>query len=299
MSTVEELLQRAGAQGLRLIADGSRLDESGADFRVLQAHDEQGVAWIVREPRRPDVLARAAGERKVLELVRSRLNVAVPEWRIYTPELIAYPRLGGEPSATIGEAGYVWRLDETQPPEAFLDSLAKFLAELHAIAPQDALDAGLLQRSNDEVRATYAAQMEHARAVLKISDAVWARWHTWLEDQVSWPEHRVLVHGDLHPPHVLIDGDAKVTGILDWTEAHLGDAATDFALFYAALGEKTLGVLLEKYAAHGGRRWPAMTAHIAAMWSAYPVIIADFAASSGQEGPLGLAQMLIDVQTAT
>jgi macrolide phosphotransferase len=295
--SVEDLLRAASTHGLELVAHRPELDTSGADFVVLQGEDAEGVAWIVRAPRRPDVLSRANAEHAILDQVRSRVRFLVPEWRIFSPEVIAYPRLSGEPAAVVGESGYVWRFDETQPPATFLDSLAESLAQLHAIDPQNAL--GFRVRTQTEIRATYAEQMERARVVLKIPDTIWQRWHTWLEDQASWPPHAAVVHGDLHPGHVLLDAAFRVVGILDWTEAHVGDPATDFALFYATLGEGTLQTLLEKYEARGGRVWPTFSSHIAAMWSAYPVIIADFAAMSGQEGPLALAQMLIDAQSGS
>ena len=60
----------------------------------------RGMAWVLRVPRRPDVLPRAENEARVLGLVKGRLPVEVPDWRIATPELIAYPRLAGPTAVT-------------------------------------------------------------------------------------------------------------------------------------------------------------------------------------------------------
>jgi macrolide phosphotransferase len=76
------------------------------------------------------------------------------------------------------------------------------------------------------------------------------------------------VHGDLHPAHVLVDSGNRVAGLLDWTEAHIGDAATDFALLFATLGHRLLAALLKRYQKAGGRLWPRMHDHIAEIWSA-------------------------------
>jgi aminoglycoside phosphotransferase (APT) family kinase protein len=38
----------------------------------------------------------------------------------------------------------------------------------------------------------------------------------------------VLVHGDLHEGQILVDDDLRVTGILDWESAHLGNPLKDF-----------------------------------------------------------------------
>jgi aminoglycoside phosphotransferase (APT) family kinase protein len=46
--------------------------------------------------------------------------------------------------------------------------------------------------------------------------------------------HTSLIHGDLGPGHILIR-DGAVTGIIDWTDSHLGDAALDLSwLLYGA-----------------------------------------------------------------
>lgn len=295
IESAQDLIAAARTHGLELEAGEDALDRSGADFLVLHARDARGVSWIVRAPLRPDVLERAAAERRTLEHVGSRLPVAVPQWRIFSPEVIAYPRLAGEPAAVVDlSAGcYVWRFDHLAPPAPFISSVARALAALHRIELEG---TGLAVKRSPEVRAEYASRMAHAREVLSIPPAVWQRWQAWLEDDRSWPEHPVLVHGDLHPAHILVDESHRVSGIIDWTEAHGGDPATDFALLFATLGEATLAVLLQEYAAAGARTWQEMQAHVAAMWSAYPVMIAEFARSSGQDGPLVLAQSLIDAQ---
>jgi macrolide phosphotransferase len=85
-----------------------------------------------------------------------------------------------------------------------------------------------------------------------------------------------------------------VTGLLDWTEAHVGDPATDFALLFATLGRESLGTLLERYREAGGRVWPRMRGHVAETWSAYPAVIAAFARLTGEDGPRQLGQALVD-----
>jgi macrolide phosphotransferase len=295
-NSAEQLLAAAREQGLQLTAKRPELDGSGADFIVVHAVDEHGTPWVVRSPRRPDVLERAAAERRALALVRARIPAAVPDWRLFSPQVIAYPRLGGEPAAVIdmSAGGYVWCFDEKNPPAVFIDSLASFLAALHGIAEEDAVAAGLSVQRPSQIREAYARRMERSREVLNVPDAVWRRWQAWLAGDSYWPEHSALVHGDLHPAHILVNEERRVTGILDWTEAHVGDPATDFALQYATLGRGTLSALLERYRASGGRAWARMEEHVVEMWAAYPVVIAEFALATGEEGPRHLAQSLVD-----
>jgi macrolide phosphotransferase len=127
-----------------------------------------------------------------------------------------------------------------------------------------------------------------------VPQAVWDRWQRWLADETFWPEGSVLIHGDLHPAHILVKPDNRVTGLLDWTEAHVGDAATDFILQFATLGYGWLRTVLELYGQAGGRVWPRMHDHIVEMWSAYASVVADFARITGIDAHRALGQSLVD-----
>jgi macrolide phosphotransferase len=293
---IEKLLAAARAAGLQPAAGDAAIDESGADFLVLHAIDGRGDRWIARAPRRSDVLGRAAGEKRILELVRSRVPVAVPEWRVYSEELIAYPRLAGAPAATVDMArgGYVWRFEANSPPADFLSTLARALAALHGIDQAAAAEAGVRVMDPAAERQAHADRMNRARDLLPVRESVWRQWQDWLDDDSYWPPHSVFLHGDLHPPHILVDDEHRVIGLLDWTEAHVGDPATDFAILYATIGKSPLRSLLNEYAAAGGRTWPRMPEHIALSWSAYPGVLADFAVQSGEEFPLQLARQLLE-----
>ena len=297
LATAREIAAAAERHGIRLVSE-PRLDEAGADFLVGQGEDGEGTAWVLRSPRRPDALERATVEERALRLVRARLPVAVPDWRVFAPELIAYPRLGGEPAAVVdlGAGGYVWRFDETAPPESFVTTLAAALASLHAIEPGSAAGAGLPVESPARVREQWAARMALAGEVIDVPPPVYARWQAWIGEDSFWPAHSVLIHGDLHPAHILVDGEHRVTGLLDWTEARVSDPATDFALLFATLGADSLRRLLDRYREAGGRSWPRMEEHIAEAWSAYPAVIARFVADSGETVHRELAQALVDAQ---
>ena len=49
------------------------VNELGVDFRTAFATDEAGMAWVLRVPRRPDVLPRAENEARALRLLKGRL----------------------------------------------------------------------------------------------------------------------------------------------------------------------------------------------------------------------------------
>lgn len=113
-NVIDEMVTLANKNGLRLNPNGVEINESGMDFLVAFVTDEAGESWVLRKPRRSDVLERAVNEHKVLMLVREQLPIDVPDWRIFTPELIAYPLLHGKPIATVDPAGggYIWQFEQ-------------------------------------------------------------------------------------------------------------------------------------------------------------------------------------------
>lgn len=296
---IERMLRAAALHGLRLRSDEARLDESGMDFIALHAVDDAGVEWIARVPRREDVIEAAVVEGWALTLVRSRLPVAVPHWQVHTRELIAYPRLPGLPAATYdpeAAGGYAWCVDPEDPGDVFLGSLAGALAALHTIDPHAALASGLPGLEPDDVRSTLEARIRRTRNLLQLPEPLRRRWEAWLADDTYWPGFSTLIHGDLHPGHILVNRDYRVTGLLDWTEARVDDPASDLAILSATFSPPVLDELLRRYERAGGRTWPRMREHIGMWWSVFPVAIAMIALKSGSDEPLALARALVAAQ---
>lgn len=294
---LEELQTIARKNELQL--DSTRIDfnESGLDFIAAFADDEDGAPWVLRIPRRPDVAESAVYEYQALRLIRSHLPVAVPDWRIHTPELIAYPLLKGTPAATIDQEAkqYLWHIDHQSLPTAFTQSLAEALAALHHIGYDEASQAGIRVMGPDQLRPSLAGKMETIRREFGVSPALWERWQQWLSDESYWPRHTALIHGDLHPGHMVVDESHRVTGLLDWTEAEFADPAVDFVAYYAVFGEQALTDLLERYRQAGGRVWPRILDHIKELQSAYPVFIGLFAIKSGLEEYKQMARQTLGV----
>lgn len=287
--SVDDLFALAHRHGLSLRAEGARLDTSGLDFLALHADDPGGVRWIVRAPRRPDVIASAAAEATVLAIVHPRLPVAVPDWRVHTPELIAYPRLGGTPAVTIDTGAPVWNvIDPAAPSDVFLDSCADVLAALQAI-PADVLPPALVDASLDVARARLDRAAQLARDLIEPSAAMWARWQRFLAGD-TWPDHLALTHGDLHPGHMLLDDAGRITGVLDWTEARVTDPGVDLAMFAGCFGRAALERLVPRFERRGGRTWPRLVDHALERWAMFPALGAEWAHRTGNTGILQFAR---------
>ncbi|NJK47972.1 phosphotransferase [Candidatus Gracilibacteria bacterium] len=298
INSTAELLTVARQHGFRLKAESIKLDKSGIDFLVAFATDEDDISWVFRIPRRSDVIERAVYENQILNLVRDRLPIAVPNWQLNASELIAYPRLPGTPAATINPEikNYDWYIKPQSLSTTFVDSLAEAIAALHSIEPDEASKAGVRLIQPIEARQSLAQQMEKTKELLDISDLIWRKWQKWLADDTYWPKHSVFVHGDLHPGHILVDRSYRVTGLIDWTEAEVADPATDFTFYYSIFGASALSTFLQRYQKAGGRVWNRMEEHIAQLSCAFPVKIAMFVLHTGEDTYLELARMLLSSQ---
>lgn len=280
----------ARKHGLEILPDRIVFEEVGLDFQVAFASTADGTQWVLRIPRRSDVIEKSRAESRILALVRQHLPVQVPDWRIHSDELTAYPLLSGIPGVTLdAQTGELrWNFDRNSAN--FAITLAEAIAALHAIDHEEARAAGLNVLSPDEVRAETQANMDTVKGEFDVADGLWRRWQAWLADHSFWPEHSTVVHGDLYVGHVLVDADARATGILDWTEARVADPATDFIGHLSVFGDEGLDQLLAAYQKAGGRTWPRIKDHCAELLSAFRVTYALYALNTNNQVHLQAAR---------
>lgn len=293
----QEVLELAHQNGLAIKGDSIQFNESGLDFQVALATDADGIRWILRLPRREDVLPSVDKERRTLELIAPRLCVDVPRWAICTDELIAYRALNGVPLGTIDPAAkaYVWEIDLENIPEQFHKSLAKGIVSLHQVSVEQARAAGLPVKTSEEVRVEMQHRMESVKEEFKVDQTLWERWQSWLHDDETWMQETVLTHGELHAGHILIDKQAQVTGFIDWTEASVTDPAKDFVAYYRTFGHDALSQLISTYAEAGGHTWPKIAEHVIELNATVAIDVAEFALRSGLDEYKQMAVQMLSV----
>lgn len=199
---ITEIVGLARSQGLTVHSENAQLNETGMDFQVVFAKDDTGMPWVLRKPRRSDVVERASAEGITLAFLSANLTADVPDWRIHTPELIAYPMLKGMPAAGIDleQKQYVWNMDHQPPSDDFVRTLADILAELHGTDQISAGQSGIEVIRPEDFRQMTADSMVDVKNKLGVSTTLWERWQKWIDDDAYWPGFSSLIHGDLHPP---------------------------------------------------------------------------------------------------
>jgi aminoglycoside phosphotransferase (APT) family kinase protein len=207
LALVEELFPQLEARSVVAI-------DEGWDSLVLEVDGE----WIVRVPRRPEVCAAVEVEVRLLPELAPMLPAPVPRFEHVTEKGVAYRKLRGSP------------LDAARP--ALGREVGRFLAALHAFPVERARELGVPSRELDW-RERYRAFTEEvlARGGALLGDdraGAEAMAETYLATEANFAFQPRLVHADLGPAHVLAAGD-ELTGVIDWSDARIGDAALDFA----------------------------------------------------------------------
>jgi len=189
----------------------------GWDFDVCELNGR----WIVRAPRREDALVALAREVVLLPALAEVLPVEVPRIQhvLREPRLaVVYGMLHGRRLNEELESG----TDEG----ALGKDLGCVLAALHAFPVDRARELGVAVR--DPI-AEVSALAEHCAfqvfPLLEASERGRARraFESYLGEPAPPP---ALHHADLGPAHVLCRAE-RITGVIDWTDARVGDPALD------------------------------------------------------------------------
>jgi len=293
----KQVMEKARKHGLTINKESLEYNESGLDFQVVFAADASGEPWVLRFPRREDVIPTAKKEKRILDLVISKISIQAPKWDVFSDELIAYKLLKGIPAGTIDpeKQAYVWEINGKDVPDNYHMTLGDAMAELHRINQTEVRAAGISIQTSEELKRSMIVRMEKVKAAFGISESLWDRWQRWLSNDKLWPKQTAFIHGDLHPGHILVDKEARVTGLIDWTEARVDDPANDFVSHYMIFGEDALRKLIDSYRTAGGYVWPGMLEHVIELTAAYPIGIAEFALKSGLDDMELMAKQALGV----
>jgi aminoglycoside phosphotransferase (APT) family kinase protein len=199
---------------------------SGWEFDAYLTAD----GWVFRFPRRRESAQLFAFERTVHDLVADRLpaGLAIPRVeQLGEPvEPFPYPFAGHRFIPGLAADA----LDARQLPVLTPD-IAAALAAIHSVSAETARAAGVTESNREDPgdQAWLESNLTVAPRLRGLDD----RALDWL-NRISLPlEHMPsplqLIHQDLGPEHLLVDpATGHLLGVLDWTDATIGDAARDF-----------------------------------------------------------------------
>lgn len=290
----DDILNLVASYGLQL-RDDLRFNEMGIDFRVVFARDLKDNAWVLRIPRRENLDVQIQRESRILDLVKKHLSVSVPDWKIVSPNLIAYPLLENSPVITFDPITHeiTWNIDQKE--NQIVSSLARVLCRLHQIPVSEAAEAGLRLLTIQQVRQEILKNIEEVKSEIGISSELENRWRRWVDADIFWPDFSTFVHGDLYAGHVLSDAKGIVSGVIDWSEAQVSDPSIDFAGHLAVFGEQSLNDLIYRYREFGGKVWGKIFEHTRERHSASALKYAIFALKANLDEHINAAKSQLGV----
>lgn len=178
--------------------------DDGYDFKVVLVDD----TWVVRIPRRAQVVEALEQEIALLPVLADAVPVEVPRFELVSrePLFVVYRLIPGRP--LVGEDG---------------DGVRAFLDALHAVET-DVLPA------TDWVSLYREQCAEFARLVLPLLDVDEraAGRALFAETETLTGFEPCVIHADLGPAHLLVS-EGRLRGVIDWGDARRGDPALDYA----------------------------------------------------------------------
>jgi len=171
--------------------------------------------WIEREPLRPEVEPGLRTETRLLPWLAPTLPLQVPVPSVVTdqPLRVRHRRVRGEPGiATDLASGR---------------RLGQFLLALHQHPVDEAVARGVPDAPTSRQRRLADLARCHSH-VLPMLPTGLAATGAALLDRLAEAPHDTLVHGDLGPDHLLVHV-GRLHGVIDWTDAHVGDPAADLS----------------------------------------------------------------------
>jgi aminoglycoside phosphotransferase (APT) family kinase protein len=153
--------------------------------------------------------------------------------------------------------------------------LGSFLAILHAVP---AAEAARLGAGPDPL-----ARLDLARCIPRARERLDALVRRRLVDDAApltalldaappaySPRADTLVHADLYARHLLIDGDNRLAGVIDWGDVHLGDPAVDLAIAYTFLPPAAREAFCQAYGPMHDMTW--RVARLRGLWHTAAVL---------------------------
>lgn len=246
---------RVDAERARSLIGAQFPELADAEVRQLAAGWDNTVflvdgRWTFRFPRRQVAVPLIEREIEILPRLAPNLPIPVPEphWIGAPTDGFDWPWVGAPylPGVELAAA----RLPDADR-ESAATAMGDFLRALHTPRLRSRIGPLLPHDPNRRSDMGFRVPATRRRIEELAADGIWqapAELHALLDDAERLPPspHSVVLHGDLHVRHVLVDAGA-VTGIIDWGDVCVGDPAIDLNFAYSALVGPARAAMLDAY----------------------------------------------------
>jgi aminoglycoside 2''-phosphotransferase len=202
-------------------------------------------------------------EREILidDLLSKYLSVSVPKFELTkkykdTKLVAGYRKIAGIPLTNQSYAGKKIgiELKSIRAKAQIYAQYSKLLTELHGLSIAEFLELGVpdeqRERWRDRYEMFYYKVHDTVYPYLKkaVKKKIEKLFEKFLEEQANFEFKAVLIHGDFGGWNILYDTQTKkITGVLDWENAVIGDPALDFAELLYDYGPEFTDKVLKHY----------------------------------------------------
>lgn len=255
-------------------------------------------AYVFRFAKHAEASAAMRAERCLLPVLGEHLAVGVPRVEFggrrddTGQALMGYLLLPGAPL----DRDILERL----PPAsgaALISQVADFARQLHGL-PLEVIDPCTLKTLHPLTHLTGVVDRARAAIWPRLTGPV-RRYHEdllalYAEDPMLHTYPPALLHGDLSPDHLLADtGRVRLTGVIDFGDACIGDPAWDLVYIYEDYGPDVLSLFLDRYDPRNAR---LIGRKVRIYQQLNNVDYCLQVLSSGDEGPIREAMAILDEQ---
>ncbi|MDE2386270.1 MAG: phosphotransferase [Actinomycetales bacterium] len=240
-------LTKAAVPDANIVHVGPLLGDNLVRIAVVTGSD--GRRFEVRMPRTKAAVTD-------LELELRAVRALDPAARARLP--FAITNLVGQASHAKGATALVLdfvpgeEIDVTRlsPSGTLAESLGEALGAIHNLPLSVVVDAQLPEYNPADIALKYVNEMDKMAATGKVPAALLDRWQTALEDVSLFRYQPTVVHGSLDAQSILqglVDHAQVVTGVLNWSQLHIGDPAEDFGWLMSSASHELSDVVLMAY----------------------------------------------------
>lgn len=217
----------------------SHFNNIGQNNDVLIVNDQ----LVFRFAKYRDGAENLETEVRWLEKIRDRVTLAIPnpQYQCFSVKepgqaFVGYPMIQGD----LLWRESLWKLDNPQI-KAIAVQLEGFLTELHRLSVDE--QSGEHTDPRQEMEDLYVRFQEKLFPFMRedARELVVERFETCFGNHLLFDFKPCLIHGDFGPSNILYDSvSKKITGIIDFGGAGVGDPAYDFAGLLSGYGEDFL-----------------------------------------------------------
>jgi aminoglycoside 2''-phosphotransferase len=198
---------------------------------------------VFRFPKTTAGVDRLSREVAISKVVARHTDMRIPQFIHVEDDFVAYEKIAG---VALHRDVLLMQPEAVQDRAA--EALARFLCQLHAIPASELQRNGIGTTPAPGKNSDWVRLYEQVRELLfpqmarHVQECVERHFRPLLEGTLDMEDYEpVLVHADLGYYHVLFDEEAgRITGVLDFGCAGLGDPAVDFGIVLHVYGEQFL-----------------------------------------------------------